>query len=140
MQTTIARAKTCVLNAQQRQKHYYDKRHVPSVFDGGAEVLLAITNLHLRTTGTRSLYLDGLGLSRSWPAWAAQLCSVIYVSAFLQGCLSTRYTKICMFEKLIETLKTVYLARSLGFNFRDGRFCLPFGSSKLHASGSQCVS
>ena len=55
MQTTIARAKTCMLNAQQRQKHYYDKRHVPSVFDVGAEVLLATTNLHLRTTGTRKL-------------------------------------------------------------------------------------
>ncbi len=55
MQTTIARAKTCMLNAQQRQKHYYDKRHVPSVFEVGAEVLLATTNLHLRTTGTRKL-------------------------------------------------------------------------------------
>ena len=44
MQTTIARAKTCMLDAQQRQKHCYDKRHVPSVFDVGAQVLLATTN------------------------------------------------------------------------------------------------
>ena len=55
MQTPIAHAKTCMLNAQQRQKHYYDKRHVPSVFEVGAEVLLATTDLHLRTTGTRKL-------------------------------------------------------------------------------------
>ena len=59
MQNTVACAKTCVLNAQQRQKHYYDKWHVlsDSVFDIGAEVLLAITNLHLRTTGTHKLIL-----------------------------------------------------------------------------------
>ncbi len=43
------------LNAQQRQKHYYDKRHVLSVFDVRAEVLLATTNLHLRITGTHKL-------------------------------------------------------------------------------------
>ncbi len=94
MQTTIARAKTCVLNAQQRQKHYYDKRHVPSVFDGGAEVLLAITNLHLRTTGTRSLYLDGLGLSRSWPAWAAHLLSDLCV------CVSARMSEYKIYQDL----------------------------------------
>ena len=55
MQTTIARARTCMLNAQQRQKPYYDRKHVPSVFDVAADVLLATTNLHLRTTGTRKL-------------------------------------------------------------------------------------
>ena len=55
LQETIARAKRCMLNAQQRQKHYYDKRHVPSVFEVGTQVLLATTNLHLRTTGTRKL-------------------------------------------------------------------------------------
>ena len=55
MQTTSARAKACMLNAQQRKKHHYDKRHVPSVFEVRAEVLLATTTLHLRTTGTRKL-------------------------------------------------------------------------------------
>ena len=43
-----------MLNAQQRQKHYY-KRHVRSVFEVGTQVLLATTNVHLRTTGTRKL-------------------------------------------------------------------------------------
>ena len=61
MQTTIARANTRMLNAQQRHKHYYDKRHVPSVFDVGAEVLLATTNLHMRTTGTRKLIPGWVG-------------------------------------------------------------------------------
>ncbi len=55
MQTTIARAKTCIFNAQQRQKLYCDKGNVPSAFEVGAEVLLATTNLHLKTTGTRKL-------------------------------------------------------------------------------------
>ena len=65
MQTTIARAKTCMLNAQQRQKHYYDRRHVPYVCDAGAEVLLATTILHLRTTGTRKLTSRWVG-PNSW--------------------------------------------------------------------------
>ena len=48
-------------NAQQRQKHYYDKRHVPSVFEVGTQVLLATTNLHLQTTGTRKLIPRWIG-------------------------------------------------------------------------------
>jgi len=55
MQNTVACAKTCMLNAQQREKHYCDKRHVLSALDIGAEVLLATTSLHLRITGTHKL-------------------------------------------------------------------------------------
>ena len=55
MQSIIARAKRCMLNAQQRQRHYYNQKHVPSVFEVDSQVLLATTNQHLRTTGTRKL-------------------------------------------------------------------------------------
>jgi len=55
MQTTIACANTCMPNAQQRQKHFYDKRYHPSVFNVRAEVLLATMYLYLRTAGMRKL-------------------------------------------------------------------------------------
>ena len=47
MQSTIACAKRCMLNAQQRQRHYYDQKHVPSVSEVDSQVLLATTNLHV---------------------------------------------------------------------------------------------
>jgi len=66
MQSTIAHAKSCMLNAQQRQEQYYDRRHGPSLFDVGADVLLATTHLHqnLRTIGTRKPVLRWVGPSK----------------------------------------------------------------------------
>ena len=55
MQTTLARAETCMLAAKQRQKHYYDRMHMPAEIAIGSDVLLATTNLHLKTVGTRKL-------------------------------------------------------------------------------------
>ena len=59
MQQTLAKAKRCMLDAQQRQKHYYNGRHKPSDFLVGNLVLLATKFLNLRTGGTRKL----------WPRW-----------------------------------------------------------------------
>ena len=50
-----------MLNAQQRQRHCYGKKHVPSVFEVGSQVL-ATTSLHLRTTVTRKLIPRWVGL------------------------------------------------------------------------------
>jgi len=55
MQQTLAKAKRCMLDAQQRQKHYYDGRHKPSDFLVGILVLLATKFLNLRTGGTKKL-------------------------------------------------------------------------------------
>ncbi len=90
MQSTMTHAKTCMLNAQQRQKHYYDKRHVPSVSEVGAEVLLATTDLHLRTTGTRKLI----------PRWdapfkvLAHMCGTVIVWICQTACI--RFTMCSM--------------------------------------------
>ncbi len=59
MQQTLAKAKRCMLDAQQRQKHYYNGRHKPSDFLVGNLVLLATKFLNLRTGGTKKL----------WPRW-----------------------------------------------------------------------
>ena len=74
LQQTIARAKRCMLNAQQRQKHYYDKRHVPSVFQVGTQVLLATTDLYLRTTGTRKLIPRWVGPFAGWAGSVNDKC------------------------------------------------------------------
>ena len=57
MQTTLARAKSCMLATQQWQKHYYDRRHMPAEIAVGSNVLLATTNLHLKPVGKRKLKL-----------------------------------------------------------------------------------
>ena len=44
-----------MLSAQQRQKHYYKKKHVLSIFESDMQVLLATKNLRLQTTGTGEL-------------------------------------------------------------------------------------
>ena len=44
-----------LLPPDQRQKHYYDKRHMLAEIAIGSNVLLATTNLHLKTFSTRKL-------------------------------------------------------------------------------------
>ena len=51
MLETTARAKRCMLNAQQRQLRYYDKKLVLCVFEQASYVLLATTHLHLKVAG-----------------------------------------------------------------------------------------
>lgn len=59
MQQTLAKAKRCMLDAQQRQKRHYDSRHKPSDHPVGNLVLLATRYLNLNTGGTKKL----------WPRW-----------------------------------------------------------------------
>lgn len=55
MQSILARAKQCMLAAQQRQKRYYDKYHKFQEHGIGEQVLLSTENLQLKTAGTAKL-------------------------------------------------------------------------------------
>lgn len=61
VQSIIARAYCCMLNAQQWQRPCYDKKHVPSVFELDSQVLLATASSHLPTIVTRTLIPSWLG-------------------------------------------------------------------------------
>jgi len=110
---TIARAKRCMLNAQQRQKQYYDKKHVPSVFDLGAQVLLATTNLNLRVSGTRKLIprwvgpftvVEGIGKAAyklDLPQCMSQVHNVFHVS-LIKPYLSDGRTQPAPLPELID--------------------------------------
>ena len=63
MQTTVACATICVFVAQQQQKPYYDKRHMPAEIAIGPIVLLATTNMDLKTVVTRKVI-------HGWKCWA----------------------------------------------------------------------
>ena len=96
MQTTLARAKTCMLAAKQRQKHYYDRMHMPAEIAIGSDVLLATTNLHLKTVGTRKLIprwvgpfkvtacIGGLSYRLELPARMHQNHNVFHISLIKQ--------------------------------------------------------
>ena len=96
MQTTLARAKTCMLAAQQRQKHYYDKRHMLAEIAVGSNVLLATTNLHLKTVGTCKLIprwvgpfkvtarVGGMSYRLDLPACMHQIHNVFHISLIKQ--------------------------------------------------------
>lgn len=48
MQQVTARARKCMLAAQQPQKRYYDQHHVKVDHDVGADVLLSTRHLQLK--------------------------------------------------------------------------------------------
>ena len=74
MQSIIARTKRRMLNAQQWQRHYYDKKHVPSVFEIGLQVLLA-------TTIAYYWYLQ----AHTQMGWAIQGASSFWTGSILFG-------------------------------------------------------
>ena len=57
MRNITARAKRCMMAAQQRQKRYYDENRTGVSYTVGTKVLLSTANLALKvlTTGTRKL-------------------------------------------------------------------------------------
>ena len=72
MQSIIARAKRRMLNAQQWQRHYCDKKHVPSVFEIDLQVLLATTIVYY-------WYLQ----AHSQMGWAIQSASSFWTGSIL---------------------------------------------------------
>jgi len=62
----------------------YNKKHVPFVFYIGADVLLATTDLHLRTTVTCKRIPRCVGHSKSWLAWVALLIVWIFQTACIK--------------------------------------------------------
>ena len=96
MQTTLAGAKSCLLAAQQRRKHYYDRRHMPAEIAIGSDVLLATNNLHLKKVGTRKLIprwvgpckvtacIDALSYRLDLPARMHQIHNVFHISLMKQ--------------------------------------------------------
>jgi len=61
MQQLTARARKCMLAAQQRQKRYYDQRHVQADHDVGADVLLSTRHLKLKVLS--------VGSNKLMPKW-----------------------------------------------------------------------
>ena len=72
-----------MLNAQQRQKHYYDKRHVPSVLKWAHKYCLPLQTFTCRPLVLATLYPDGLGLVQSQLA-LVQVHKVFQVSLIKQ--------------------------------------------------------
>ena len=54
-QQLVARARKLTIAAQQRQKRYYDAKHIPAVFAVNEEVLLSTSGLQLKISGTNKL-------------------------------------------------------------------------------------
>ena len=61
MQQIIARARKCMLAAQQRQKRYYDQKHVAADHDVGVDVLLSTKHLKLKQLS--------IGSNKLMPKW-----------------------------------------------------------------------
>ena len=55
LQHMVARARKFTLAAQQRQKRYYDAKHVPAVFAVNDDLLLSTSGLNLKIAGTNKL-------------------------------------------------------------------------------------
>ena len=61
IEKAILKAKTCLKNAQHRQKQHYDARHRDLQFKVGDKVWLSSKNIPIAGTGTRKLYPLWLG-------------------------------------------------------------------------------
>ena len=61
MKDTLLRAKKAIQAAQERQKAYYDRGRTEQVFEVGQEVLLASTNLNLKSPGAPKLLPKWVG-------------------------------------------------------------------------------
>ena len=66
MQQLTARARKCMLAAQQRQKRYYDQHRITVEHDVGSEVLFSTKHLTLKVLniGSNKLMPNGLDHSR----------------------------------------------------------------------------
>ena len=64
LQPLVARAQKLTVAAQQRQKSYYDAKHVDAVFAVNDKLLLSTKGLNLKTSGTNKFapkYIGPLG-------------------------------------------------------------------------------
>ena len=78
LQRLIAHAQKLTIAAQQRQKRYYDAKHVDAVFAVNDELLLSTKDLSLKLFGTNKFAPKYIGpfksaLARLLTNWSCQL-------------------------------------------------------------------